>query len=211
MQYNIRNKTKPYFILIGIAIGLILIAFYTIIREQNDLNKEYLQINNEENTFDNTANYMDFSYITMSVTDYEQESQSGDFLEWQSRYSIITSSSSLYINGYLSKEQIHVSDVDEILSFDPESSIVNKDVKSKVEKNKYGILHCISLEESEQYIAGLLKDGYVLRRKIITPTYVETYLLDTEDRTTRIIAFKEYMLVAKLDRTELPEIKSYFE
>lgn len=209
------KKSKPIVIVIGLCFVLLLIIIQTYERKffSDDKNES---VSNDESVSDGESvvdifNDMDLSYVTMSVTDYEQVNQTGDYLEWQSRYSIITSTSTLYMNGRVSKESIDVSNVDEIISFHPEYTNENKEVISKMRDNKDGILHRMILEESEQYVGFLLNNGYSLRRKIITPTYAELYLFDEEFKTIRIIVFREYMLAAKITGDELPTIDSYFK
>lgn len=211
MFHNLR-KIKKYRLILTLSSICFISTFlclkiYEKIHSIDDRN----EMNNKVELFDNTMNDIDFSYVTLSVTDYEQVIQPGNFMEWQSRYNIITSTSSLYIDGSISKEGISVSNIDEIISFHPESITVIKDVKSKVKDNEHGIIHWISLKESEQYVGSLLLDGYILRRKIITPTYAELYLLDKDEKTLRIIAFREYMLAAKLTGDDLPDMESYFK
>lgn len=211
MSYNLRSIKKYKLILIGITIcftfSILGFKIYGKKYSRDDRNG----INGKVELFENTIDDIDFSYVTMCVTDYEQVIPPGNYLEWQSRYNIVTSTSSLYIDGSISREGISVSNVDEIISFYPESMSEIKDVKSKVKENEYGIIHWMSLKESEQYVSSLILDGYILRRKIVTPTYAELYLLDKDDKTLRIIAFHEYMLAAKLTRDELPDMESYFK
>lgn len=211
MSYNLRNIKKYKLILIVSSICFISTFLGFKIYEQNNSSDDRNEMNSKVELFEDTNNDIDFSYITLSVTDYEQGIQQGNYLEWQSRYNIVTSTSSLYIDGSISKEGISISNVDEIISFHPESKTDLKDIKSKVDDNEYGIIHWMSLKESEQYAGSLLQDGYVLRRKIITPTYAELYLLDKDDNTLRLIAFREYMLAANLTGDDLPDIESYFK
>lgn len=206
MLHNLLKKRYCKIVIIGFVCLMISLAFGITIQKKNT--KDIINNVIEPNL---TEEVNDFSYLTMQVTDYELKTQFRNYTEWQSRYSILTSSSTLYVDDKVYKEDVSVSNLDEIISFYPEDINQEYDYSDKIKEQDTGILYEFLIKESEEYVASLLQKGYVLRRKILTSTYAEVYLFDHQSNTIRVIAFKDKMLTAKIDNNELPEIESYFK
>lgn len=194
------------FLAIVLAFGI-----NTFVRKDAGVISKTEEIIKTEEISDLIEENKDFSYPTMQITDYEDKDQSGNHIVWECRYSIVTSSSTLYVGGKVYKEDVDCSNLSEIISFHPENIKQEFDFTNRMREQDTGILYEFLIKEAEEYVASLLEKGLTLRRKILTPTYAEVYLLNDKSKTVRIIAFKDKMLMAEIDKNELPEISSYFK
>lgn len=152
----------------------------------------------------------ELTYITSKVVDYENEVENGDYVEWEVRYNIITDTSKLYKNNQEQKDMFVAKSAQEAMNFNPENLTDFYDFEKNIEKNYAGIMYEFSQAESEEYVASLLNKGYKMRRKVLTPSYVEVYLYDNSHYTVRVLVFDEILLTSILDSNELPGITSYF-
>lgn len=152
----------------------------------------------------------EMSYSTLKVVDYEKMLDSGNYVEWEVRYSPIKNVSILYKNNNEQKDTYVATSIQETVDFQPEKLNVTNSYDKKIEGNDTGILYQTSLKESEEYVAFLISRGYKIRRKILTPNYAEIYLYDDSNNTIRVLIFDKIMLKSVLDSNELPEIDSYF-
>lgn len=152
----------------------------------------------------------ELSYTTLKVVEYEEKLENGNTVEWEVRYSPITNSSALYKNSQEQKDTLVANSSQEALNFNPERLTTSYYDNKKINDNDTGILYEYSLQESEEYIASLISDGYTIRRKILTPNYAEVYLYDDLNNTIRALIFENIMLTSVMDSNELPEMISYF-
>lgn len=152
----------------------------------------------------------ELSYITFKVVEYEETLENGNTVEWEVRYSPITNSSVLYKNSQKQKDVFVAKSAQEVLKFNPEELSSSSNDNRKVNDNDSGILYEYSLQESEEYVASLIRRGYTMRRKILTPNYAEVYLYDSLNNTFRVLVFDNVMLASVMDSNELPEMVSYF-
>lgn len=195
MREIFRNKGKIKILLIVAGVFLLFYLGYILIHIFGD----------EKKDINNTAEE-DSYIVTMQVVDYEDEGAT-----WESRYDITNLSSSLYKNGKLINDK-GIDDLKRIINFSPESKSVKANFKDSITHNdETGIIYELDLSESENYIASLLSNGYSIRRKILSSTCAEIYLLDTGGNTVRILCLSDKMLFGELNKnTALPNIESYF-
>lgn len=195
MREILRNKGKIKVLLIVVGVFLLFSLGYILIHIFDDKKKD-------ENNTDEEDAYI----VTMQVIDYEDEGAT-----WESRYDITNLSSGLYKDGELINDK-GCDDLKRVINFSPESKSVKANFKDSIKHNdETGIIYELDLSESESYIASLLSNGYSLRRKILSSTYAELYLLDTVGNTVRILCLSDKMLFGELKKnTELPDIESYF-
>ncbi len=195
MKEILRNKGKTRILLLIVGV---LIMFYLIYFLIHLFYNEKKDVNNTDEG--------DSYIVTMQVIDFED-----DDAIWESRYDVTNLSSCLYKNGKLIDGK-GCDDLKRIINFSPESSTIEADFADSIkDNNETGIIYELDLYESENYIASLLSKGYSMRRKILTSTYAELYLFDTEGNTVRILCLSDKMLIGELyENTKIPDIESYF-
>jgi competence protein ComGC len=159
----------------------------------------------EDTILENTV-----TFITKQVTDYPEDID-GMPLIWESVYDEQNSISRVYAEGKEIKS-FSGGSIEKIVDFSPE---VKGNLKTVVDvaiaNDAMGIIYSLDMDQSLTYVADLIDSGYRIMRKVLTAEYAEVYLKSPEEKTIRILALSDKMLMAELNKeVVLDNIDSYF-
>ena len=195
-------KKRVVVILLAIILAVVIIGMVcTYALKQNQPNEIETLENSEE---DVAAEEEDLS--AWEITTFLAEDFSDSKIEWfERKYDLITHKNSWYRNGGFYRSGLSRS-AEDILYINLNGDTVSYEVE--LPEPSYQIVYEMKLEESRQYLLGLLQNGMKLRRILYDSGCIDVYLLDEDGGLVRALVTKTAMILDRMEEsTELPTIE----